>query len=171
MRPTSMPSSFCNQVPWHSDRSSPDDFDQQHWIILSNSDFVDCDRNSESTTNTNTNFEGSNSQSSYVSSDTESPMSPSHPDASVSSKSSRSYNYFTKLITELKETHGGQVKNSGDSRENSIEEFHNAFAAVEQSSPGITDTFVKEIFRRLAPHQSRERKMHNIIGRLKVSET
>ncbi|GBN64891.1 Serine/threonine-protein kinase 24 [Araneus ventricosus] len=97
MRPTSMPS-LCPQIPWHVDRGSPEDFDQQKWIILSNSDFIDCDRNSVSN---NPNGESRNNQDLILRNDSESPVSPSNQEKSVGSKSSHSYNYLTKLINEV----------------------------------------------------------------------
>ncbi|GIY02352.1 hypothetical protein CDAR_113101 [Caerostris darwini] len=168
MRPTSMPS-LCPQIPWHVGRGSPEDFDQQKWIILSNSDFIDCDRNSVSNS---PNVESKNNQDSNLRNNSQSPISPSYPDNSVGSKSSHSYNYLTKLINELKDKPTNQVQqNVSGARNNPFEELHNAFAAAEHSTPGITDLFVKEIFRRVAPHVSKERRMHSIIDRLKVNES
>ncbi|CAL1281025.1 unnamed protein product [Larinioides sclopetarius] len=169
MRPTSMPSSMCPQIPWHVDRRSPEDFDQQKWIILSNSDFIDCDRNSVSN---NPNVESRNNQDLILRNDSESPVSPSNQEKSVGSKSSHSYNYLTKLINELKDKYTNQAQqNVCGARSNPFEELHNAFAAAEQSTPGISDLFVKELFRRVAPHVSRERRMHGIMDRLKVNES
>ncbi|GFU30503.1 hypothetical protein NPIL_61691 [Nephila pilipes] len=168
MRPTSMPSSLCPQIPWHIDRGSPEDFDQQKWIILSNSDFINCDRNSVSNSPS---VESRNNQDLILRNDSVSPVSPSYPEKSVGSKSSHSYNYLTKLINELKDKHTNQTQNACAARSNPFEELHNAFAASEQSTPGITDLFVKELFRRVAPHVSRERRMHSIMDRLKVNES
>ncbi|GFY78667.1 hypothetical protein TNIN_445391 [Trichonephila inaurata madagascariensis] len=168
MRPTSMPSSLCPQIPWHIDRGSPEDFDQQKWIILSNSDFIDCDRNSVSNSPS---VESRNNQDMILRNDSVSPVSPSYPEKSVGSKSSHSYNYLTKLITELKDKHTNQTQNACAARGNPFEELHNAFAAAEQSTPGLTDVFVKELFRRVAPHVSRERRMHGIMDRLKINES
>lgn len=96
-----MPSSVYPQVPWH-DRGSPEDFDQQHWIILSNSDFMNCDRNSVSNS---PNVESSNSQEVQVRNNVESPVSPTYPEKQIvsSSKSSISYNFLTKLIDEVRD--------------------------------------------------------------------
>ena len=49
-----------------------------------------------------------------------------------------------------------------------IEELSNAFAAAENSSPGIVDSFVKEVFRRLVPNFGRQRRSQSIMDKLKV---
>ncbi|GBN91980.1 hypothetical protein AVEN_161021-1 [Araneus ventricosus] len=69
----------------------------------------------------------------------------------------------------MKDKYTNQAQqNVSGARSNPFEELHNAFAAAEQSTPGISDVFVKELFRRVAPHVSRERRMHGIMDRLKV---
>ncbi|KAG8200322.1 hypothetical protein JTE90_028506 [Oedothorax gibbosus] len=162
MRPISMPSSMFPHVPW-LERGSPEDFDQQHWIILSNSDFVDGDRNSVS----NSSNVQSNQQM-QVRNNAESPVSPTYPEKQiVSSKSSLSYNFLTKLINELKDTHSPQNSDA----DSPIAELHNAFTAAEQSSPGLSDLFVKELLRRLSPAATREHRMSTIMERMKVKET
>ncbi|XP_035227639.1 serine/threonine-protein kinase 26-like isoform X1 [Stegodyphus dumicola] len=166
MRPASMPCSLSNQIPWQIDRPSPDDFDHQHWIILSNSDFIDTDRNSSSN---NPSFESRNKDDVYQRNNSMSPISPTYPEKSIGSKSSCTYGFMTHLINELKSTYRPQIQNTG-TRCNAIEELHNAFAAAEHCSPGVTDTFVKEIFRRLVPNVSGQRRMQQIIDRLKVDE-
>lgn len=99
LRPNSMPCSFSNQAPWQMDRGSPDDFDQ-HWIILSNSDFL-READQSPVTNNSNNRSPKNNKQEYIQNNPASPMSPTYPEKSVDSKSSSSYNFLLELINEV----------------------------------------------------------------------
>ncbi|XP_054723172.1 serine/threonine-protein kinase 26-like [Uloborus diversus] len=123
-RPGSVPVSLSNRVPWHN--GSPDD---QHWIILSNSDFVEPDNRL-----LRQNYDG-----------------PPSPDGPPPPRASGSFALISRLINELQQ---------GD-------EVREAFALAEASSPGFSDSFVKEVLRRLVPSLNGQRRMHTIMDRLR----
>lgn len=100
IRPTSMPCSLSNQIPWQMDRGSPDDFDQ-HWIILSNSDFLHSSDQSSVTNNSNSNNPKNNKEE-YIQNDPVSPMSPTYPEKNIVAKSSSSFNFLVELIDEVR---------------------------------------------------------------------
>lgn len=167
MRPTSMPSSLAFQNLWHGDHGSPDDFDHQHWIILSNSDFIDSDRNS--TAPSNPPYDKADNQDAHLRNNAPvSPVSPTYTaNKSPSCKSSCLSSTIAPLITELQEKHKRNSISCGSiSEKNSIEELQNAFTLSEQNCPGFSDSFVKEVLHRLLPNLSSHR-LHDVMDRLR----
>lgn len=75
------------------------------------------------------------------------------------------------LVSELKKKHKNNIKSLDlGSRNDVIEELHNAFDLAERSYPGISDIFVKEVFHRLLPSVSSHR-LQDVMEKLSREES